>query len=87
MVVDEKERQRAKKRTFSINSSALVASHNRKKSSLPASMPSTPGHAVGMAPKGHGKRQSIISVSAFNSQRPQQSESGTLASQTTQGTN
>ena len=38
MVVDEKQKQRVKKRTFSINASALMPSHSRKASKVPTTL-------------------------------------------------
>ena len=41
MVVDDKSKQRAKRRTFSINSSILMPSHGRKTSKIPSTLLNT----------------------------------------------
>jgi hypothetical protein len=38
MIVEDKDKKQAKKRTFSINSSILMPSHGRKTSKLPSGM-------------------------------------------------
>ena len=57
MVVDDKDKIRAKKRTFSINSSILMPSHGRKTSKVPAGVSqqqSKPSHAKNSMSLAHG---------------------------------